>query len=162
MINSKHIKSLLYVSILLHCATAEAGIIKGKIYDRVTNEQLIRATILPDSSTKGTVTDIDGNYNVQLQDGLHSLSVKYIGYSGTILSVKVPIGAEYLTLEIPMSQDFTSLSEVTVIALARKDTETAMIEEEKKSDVVQTGVFGTTDRKESGQVCLIGKHHVYP
>ena len=47
---------------------------------------------------------------------------------------------EELILDIPMMPDVTSLSEVTVVAVARRDTEAAMIEEEKKSNVVQTGV----------------------
>lgn len=45
---------------------------------------------------------------------------------------------EVVVLDILLSPDATSLSEVTVTAVARKDTEVAMIEEERQSDVVQT------------------------
>ncbi len=63
---------------------------------------------------------------------------------------------EELILDIPMMPDVTSLSEVTVVAVARRDTEAAMIEEEKKSNVVQTGdrCFVATNRQDAGQRCF--------
>ena len=55
-----------------------------------------------------------------------------------------------------MNPDATSLAEVTVTAVARKDTESAMIEEEKQSDVVQTGVsaqqIAKTQDKDASEV----------
>lgn len=55
-----------------------------------------------------------------------------------------------------MQPDETSLSEVVVTAVARRDTEAAMIEEEKESDVVQTGVsaqqIAKTQDKDASEV----------
>ena len=135
---------------------AEAGIIKGTVYDRLTNEPLVGATVMCDISGAGTATDIDGNYSLRLPSGKYSLSVKYIGYCDTIVTRQIPSGDEIVVVDFLMNPDTATLSEVTVTAEARKDTETAMIEEEKQSDVVQTGVsaqqIARTQDKDASEV----------
>ena len=140
--------------LLSACLDLDAGLIKGMVYDRSTNEPLIGATITTESGSLGAVTDIDGNYELALSDGRHKLIIRYIGYSDTIISsLNVKGNMEF---NIPMTPDITSLSEVTVVAVARKDTETAMIEEEKESDLVKSGVsaqqIAKTQDKDASEV----------
>lgn len=134
--------------------SAEAGVIKGFVYDRATKEPLIGATIMAETAKTGAATDIDGNFNLTLADGKHELIVTYVGYTDTIIS-SIDVKGE-VKLDIPMSPDATSLSEVTVVAVARKDTEASMIEDEKESDVVQSGVsaqhIAKTQDKDASEV----------
>lgn len=144
------------LTMLVSTVTIDAGIIKGRVYDSATSEPLIGATVTAGSGAQGTSTDIDGNYSMQLPAGKYDFAVKYIGYRDTIVSRQIPAGKHELLLDIPMIPDTTSLSEVTVVAVSRKDTEAAMIEDEKSSDVVQTGVssqqISKTQDKDASEV----------
>lgn len=131
-----------------------AGVIKGTVYDKTTNEPLIGATVMSDDASQGVVTDIDGNFELALADGRHDLIIKYVGYSDTIISAVDVKGL--IELNVSMNPDMTSLSEVTVVAVARRDSESAMIQEEKESDVVQSGVsaqqIAKTQDKDASEV----------
>lgn len=144
------------LSMLVSTVNMDAGIVKGRVYDSATNEPLIGATVIAGNHTQGASTDIDGHYTLQLTAGKYDFAIKYIGYRDTVISHQVPLGMEELILDIPMMPDVTSLSEVTVVAVARRDTEAAMIEEEKKSNVVQTGVssqqIAKTQDKDASEV----------
>lgn len=133
---------------------ADAGIIKGTVYDRTTKEPLIGATVISETADCGTAADIDGNYQLNLSDGKHNLIVKYVGYSDTIIRA-INVNGE-VRCDIPMVPDIASLSELVVVAAARKDTEAAMIEEEKESDVVQSSVsaqqIAKTQDKDASEV----------
>ena len=148
--------SLTLVALVGCYADMEAGIIKGTVYDGGTDEPLIGASVMANPGNNGTATDIDGNYTLRLPEGKYDFSVKYIGYRDTVITRQIPAGDEIITLDIRMNPDATSLAEVTVTAVARKDTESAMIEEEKQSDVVQTGVsaqqIAKTQDKDASEV----------
>lgn len=69
-------------------ATFEDGL-KGTVADLVTGETLIGAAILIEGTTKGTVTDLEGAYDLPLEAGSYRLSVSYIGYKPVVLSVTI-------------------------------------------------------------------------
>lgn len=133
-----------------------AGVVHGTITDKTTGEPLIGAVIRPEDGSKGTSTDIDGRYTLNLKDGRHRITVSYIGYNNTTVVADMNRNLESLTLDIPLSPDETSLTELVVTAVARKDTESAMIEEERHSDVVQSGVsaqqIAKTQDKDASEV----------
>lgn len=51
---------------------------------------IIGATIIPKGLTQGTITDIDGNFRLQVPDGINTLVVSYVGMQ----SQEVPVGNE--------------------------------------------------------------------
>ncbi len=149
------IQRLLFAPIFLAAfINVEAGVIKGMVYDKKTNEPLIGVTVISSATNKGVATDIDGNFELTLADGKHNLIIRYVGYTDTIISAIDVRGV--VECNVPMNPDITSLSEVAVVAVARKNTETAMIEEEKESDVVQSGVsaqqIAKTQDKDASEV----------
>lgn len=136
--------------------SGQAKIVKGRIADSQTKEPLIGATFRDIESKVATVTDINGCFTINLKEGKHSISLKYIGYNDTIIVTNVPRGGEVPFLELFMNPGATALSEVVITAVARKDTESAIIEEEKNSNVVQTGVsaqqIAKTQDKDASEV----------
>ena len=116
-----------------------ATVVKGTITDRLTGEPLIGATVRHVALKRGTATDIDGAYSMSLPAGRHSLSFKYVGYRDTVIN-NVNLQHDTVTLDLAMNPDVQALGEVVVTALARKDTETAQVEEQRTSEVVQSGV----------------------
>lgn len=136
--------------------SADAGIVRGTVVDRLTGEPLIGATVKADSGAVMAATDADGRYSLDLKDGRHTIAVSYISYSDTVAGVNVLPGTELSVVDFALSPDATALSEVVVTAMARKDTEESMIEEERQSAVVQSGVsaqqIARTQDKDASEV----------
>ena len=95
--------------------TVNAQKISGTITDAITKEALIGVNIILNNGG-GTSTDIDGNYQLQLQDqGEQQITFKYIGYNQIIKSI---IGQENqdIILDIELSSSTEQLSTVVVSA----------------------------------------------
>lgn len=148
-------KSILAFLTLTLAADADAGVVRGIVFDRASGEPLIGATVKATAGPGATATDIDGRYTLTLPDGRRGIAVSYIGYADTSLVAEVRPDAE-TTLDIALSADTTSLSELVVTTVTRKDTEIAMIEDERRSLVVQTGVsaqqIARTQDKDASEV----------
>lgn len=77
----------------------------------------------------GTITDIDGNYNIQVPDASAVLVFSYVGFE----SQEIAVGNNS-TINIELSEDVTALSEVVVTALG--------IQREEKSLGYSVGKVG--------------------
>ncbi len=55
--------------------------VKGKVSDAESGEGLIGATVTVVGTTRGTVTDIDGNYSIEVPAGATQLRYAYTGYA---------------------------------------------------------------------------------
>lgn len=100
---------LLLVGTLLVSATFAQRTISGKVADE-SGESLIGATVLVQGTTIGTVTDIDGNYTIQVPTERNILEFSYTGYA----SQTVEIGASTV-VDVTMSEDIAQLNEVVVV-----------------------------------------------
>ena len=77
------------------------------------NEPLIGATILQEGTTNGVVTDVDGNYTIEVKDASKAtLVISYIG----MVTQKHPVNAQPKTLNITRSSDSKVMDEVVVVA----------------------------------------------
>ena len=63
-----------------HLLLAQTGTLRGKIIDSKTGEELIGATIVVTGTTKGTISDFDGNYSLNLDQGIYNITISYISY----------------------------------------------------------------------------------
>lgn len=85
------------------------GTVSGKITDAETGEILPGATVLVKGTTKGTVADMNGNYQLEVPQGSNLLVVSYIGYKPQEIIPKSS------TINIAMVADQLSLEEVVVV-----------------------------------------------
>ena len=116
----------------------QAAAIRGIVLDKESKEPLIGATIQINGTTTGAVTDIDGKFELGgLRNTTYQLIVSYISYRTQTIEVTVKDMAE---ITIEMESDAQVLGEVTVTATVKKDTENALITQQRKSLVMQTGV----------------------
>lgn len=144
----------LILLLALSTMTALAGNLKGTILDKQTREPLTGATVQIAGTTQGAVADIDGHYRLEVKDGTYTLAVKYVGYRDILLnSVKIQNETQ---LDIEMESDAQALGEVSVTAQARRNNETALIQEQRRSLVVQSGVsaqqIARTQDKDASEV----------
>ena len=61
--------------------------ISGTLTDADSGESLIGANVLAVGTDIGTITDIDGNYSLELPSGVTALEFSYTGYSSQTVSV---------------------------------------------------------------------------
>lgn len=84
--------------------------ISGIVKDEQDGLPLIGANILIKNSTRGTLTDLDGNFSISVSSANVTLVVSYLGY----ITQEIPMaGRDYV--EIEMSQNASQLDEVVVV-----------------------------------------------
>lgn len=112
--------------------------ITGNVSD-VNGESIIGASILEKGTTNGTVTDIDGNFTLNVSEGV-TLQISYIGYT----TQEVVVTGRPLT--IILEEDTQTLDEVVVVAYGaqKKVTVTGAISSVSGSDLIKspTGSIG--------------------
>lgn len=133
-----------------------AGNIKGTVTDKATREPLTGATVQLVGTTLGVVADLDGNYQfTDVKNGTYAIIIKYIGYK-EIVKNGVKVSNTPLTLSFEMEADAQALGEVAVVAQMKKNTDVAMMTDQRRSLVVQSGVsaqqISKTQDKDAGEV----------
>ena len=83
--------------------------VNGKVTSATDGEPLIGATVQVQGSKAGSVTDIDGNYTINAEQG-QTLVFSYVGY----LTKTVKVGGAS-TIDVTLEEDRQSLEEVVVI-----------------------------------------------
>lgn len=90
----------------------------GQVVD-AKGEPLYSISILEVGTTNGTITDIDGNFTLSVNEGA-TLEISYIGYKTQTLPVRAKLG------QIVMKEDTEVLDEVVVTALGIKRSQKAL------------------------------------
>ena len=94
-------------------ASVQAGVVKGKIKDARTGEEIIGASVMvKEEPGKGTVTGLDGSFNLSVNRNKYTLVCSYIGYK----NYEVTVDSKSKEIEIPLNTDEVALGEVTVVA----------------------------------------------
>jgi len=107
--NCKSLFLLFLIGILsITTANAQSSSISGVIKD-AQGEPIIGASVLVKGSTTGTVTDLDGNFQINANQG-NTLVISYIGYKPQEIIVQ-----NQNFLNITLQDDTELLSEVVVI-----------------------------------------------
>ena len=111
----------------------QQGVIKGTVVDE-KGEPVIGANVLAEGASAGTITDIDGNFRINVKPGT-KLKVSYIGYADQIVAAKNNI-------KIVLTEDATALEEVEIVAygVQKKVSVTGAIASVKADDVMRTPV----------------------
>jgi iron complex outermembrane receptor protein len=106
---------VLFLNIILACfithlAVAQS-IIRGKIQDESTGEELIGASIIVEGTTDGTVTDFDGSFELRTKAPLpFKLIATYVGYEPK----EIMLEAETTKLKIELSEAAVTIASVEV------------------------------------------------
>lgn len=104
---------LLFFAVLgIQSALAQTYKVKGNVVSKSDNEPLIGVSILQKGTTNGVVTDIDGNYELQIQGGETTLVFSYIGLQTQELKVNAGTGV----LNVAMEDDSHLMDDVVVVA----------------------------------------------
>lgn len=135
--------AMLFILTLHSLNAQEKGSVVGKLTDRELNDDpLPFANILIKGTTTGTTSDFDGLYEISDIDvGTYTLVFSYLGYE----TVEIPnveiIAGKVTTVNVPMSaSQGVALDEVVITTTARKDSEIALLLEQKKALTIQEAI----------------------
>ncbi|SEJ61473.1 Outer membrane receptor proteins, mostly Fe transport [Dyadobacter koreensis] len=132
--------SLLFITSLAFCQT---GAIKGQVKDSKTGEAIIGATvqILGTQSSIGSVTDIEGNFDiVKVPSGSYKVQISYVSYATKEID-NVRVEADKSTLiSTSLDEDNKTLQEVVVKGQRNTNTEVSVITELKQVQQIAVGI----------------------
>ncbi len=131
-----------FIFSILACAQ-EKGSIAGKLIDKeVNDEPLAFANVLIKGTTTGTTSDFDGLYEISnLDPGSYTLIYSYLGYESVELPNIEVVAGKVTTVNIPMSaSEGVSLDEVVVVTTARKDSQVALLLDQKKAVSIKESI----------------------
>lgn len=141
----------------LPSASVFAADIKGTVTDQKTGEALIGATVQVVGSDVAAATDINGQFTLSgLEEGKrYKLHVSYVAYKTKDID-GVQASSQPQMTSVALTPDEQTLGEVTVSAVARRNTETAMVQVAKNSPVIVNNVsaqeIGKTQDTNAGEV----------
>ncbi|WP_425234734.1 TonB-dependent receptor domain-containing protein [Ulvibacterium sp.] len=135
----------------------DTGSIVGKLTDKeLNNEPLAFANVLLKGTTKGTTSDFDGLYEISgLDPGTYTIVFSYLGYETVEIPNIVVEAGKVTNVDVPMSaSEGMTLDEVVVVTVARKDSETALLLDQKRAieikesiGAIELGNLGISDVK---------------
>ncbi|TKG96948.1 carboxypeptidase-like regulatory domain-containing protein [Puteibacter caeruleilacunae] len=88
----------------------EGSNISGIIRDAKTHEPLPFVNIVVENTMTGTMTDVEGNFHLEVKDLPCKLLVKFIGYKSQLLTIDI----DHTILKIDLEEEIQELAEVTV------------------------------------------------
>ncbi|NLJ00483.1 MAG: TonB-dependent receptor [Bacteroidales bacterium] len=103
---------------------------------------VIGANIIEEGTTNGTVTDVDGNFTLQVEQDDATLRISYIGYTEQLINV-----AGGTTFDIVLQEDTRALDELVVVGYGaiRKSDITGSISTARGSDIVKNQSFNALE-----------------
>ena len=120
--------------------------ISGKVLD-ASGEPVIGASVIEKGTTNGTVTDIDGNFTLNVSSAQAQLEVSYIGYKTQVL--KSQAGK---LMAVTLNEDMEMLEEVVVVGygtMKKKDLTGAVAS--VKMDDAPVGTVSTISHALAGK-----------
>jgi TonB-dependent receptor len=120
---------------------SQQGTLKGKVTDKTTGEDIIGAVVFIKGTSKGTTTDYEGNYSLPLEAGAQTLSVTFLSYKPFEQAVQVMAG-QPTVLNVQLEENSTQIQTVEIVGTRQTNTEMAVLETMRESEVVVSGVAG--------------------
>ena len=101
---------ILTTILILFCSLNVSAQISGVVTDSLTNEPIMYVIVQYEGEGVGTVTNADGEYEVEVLPGWNELTFSSIGYK----TKKIKFKSGTKTINVKLQEDDIMLSEVTV------------------------------------------------
>lgn len=105
---------ILLIVCSLYAYSQNYGSVSGRIVDRETGAPLMGAGIIYGQG-RGTVSDTDGNFHLQLLEGRYTLSVHFLGFRNISRTVNIRTG-ESIVWNVSLEQEVTQIDQVIISA----------------------------------------------
>lgn len=127
-------KTLFTIFVLLNCYTTVFSqtitqTVKGNVFDKITQEPLVGATIVLQNSTPAiaTTTDAEGNYFLEnIPVGRQVFEISMIGYESYIENEILVSSGKQIILNIGLQEEVFQLGELVLTARKNKNSSNTM------------------------------------
>lgn len=126
-----HYFSLVLFFALASTSFAQEGKITGTVQDGELNDILPFANVIVKGTDKGTTSDFDGKYSIELEPGTYTLEFSYVGYQTVEISEVVVKPDDVTTVNVTLNASSNTLDEVTITTTARRNTEQSVLNLQK-------------------------------
>jgi hypothetical protein len=124
----KYILSNLFIICFSVLSIAQTGIIKGRVYDELTNEALPFANVVILGTTIGIATDLEGNYILEnLTPGVYNIEVTFLGYKSGIASDIAVSNNAPTKVDFALVEEDSKLEEIEIKTSAFKKNEASPV-----------------------------------
>ena len=117
---------------------SQTGKITGAVMDGEFNEPMAFANVLIKNTTKGTTSDFDGKYTIDVEPGNYTVVFSYIGYQTIEISDVAVEANEDVIVDVTLNTN--SLETVVITTTVRKNTESAVLDLQKNSITLLDGL----------------------
>ncbi|GAB4250560.1 MAG: TonB-dependent receptor [Vicingaceae bacterium] len=136
----KNLIAFVLFGILCMSIYAQTGSIKGKVISGEDGMELIGAAVLIQGTTKGSIVDIDGNYNINgLNPGNYKLICSYISYKADTIDINIKNG-ETVIQNFTLNSSSVAIKTFSVEERAKRSSENYMLKVKQKSTSVMEGI----------------------
>ncbi|MDA7810104.1 carboxypeptidase-like regulatory domain-containing protein [Flavobacteriaceae bacterium] len=122
--------------ILMFCffgLNAQTGLVRGALIDNDFQDPVPFANIVVKGTGAGTTSDFDGNYELELAEGVYTIVFSFIGYETVEIKDVNVNNNEAAIVNVTMNTLAQGLNEVVVSVSASTNTERSVLEFQKKS-----------------------------
>lgn len=134
--------SLLFSQIIF----SQTGV-SGTINDGEFNDVLPFANIIVKDTQKGTTSDFEGKYNLELEPGSYTLVFSFVGYQTKEITNVIVSEGELTSTSVTLNASAGQLDEVVITTTARQNTEAAVLSFQKNSVNLLDGLSLETIKK---------------
>jgi len=137
---SRLINAILLVGLIITQSiySQGTGSLRGRVFDKTTEEPLTGANIIVVQTSLGAASDIDGNYLIRgIPVGNRSIKVSYIGYNSITVNVEITANR---TLEQDFYLDARTITGETVIITAQAEGQLSAINQQLTSNTISNVV----------------------
>ncbi|WP_299109029.1 TonB-dependent receptor [uncultured Winogradskyella sp.] len=135
----KNIQNVLtFVFFLTTCLSFAQGIVTGTIIDDEFSEPMAFSNVLVKGTSVGVSSDFDGKYQLELEEGTYTLVFSFVGYTTKEVTGVVIKSGETIVLDILLETN--SLDTVLITTSTKRNTESSVLNLQKKSVVVMDGL----------------------
>ncbi|MEO2063961.1 MAG: TonB-dependent receptor [Christiangramia sp.] len=139
-------KKIFTLTLILIFATMQAqettGSIAGKLTDKEMNgEPLPFANVIIKNTSKGTTSDYDGLYLLDnIEPGTYTVSFSFVGYETLEVPNVVVEAGKVTEVNTELGSSAASLDEVVITTVSRRDSEVALLIEQKNSIEIKESI----------------------
>lgn len=145
IIMEKYFISISLLLLLPLCVVyAQMGTVSGTVIDGEFNEPMAFANIVVKGTSKGTNSDFDGKYQLELDPGTYTLVFTFVGYQTKEITDVVVSSFKDVIVEVVLNTN--SLETVVITTSTKRNTESAVLDIQKKSVTVLDGISAQTMR----------------
>jgi outer membrane receptor for ferrienterochelin and colicin len=135
---------ILFISMV---SFAQTGTITGKVFDAETNETLPFASVIIKDSDKGVTTDFEGNYTINVKEGTYTLEYSFLGYDTKVITSIIVKSDVVVNIDVILKAAGISFDTIVITASTARNTESAILNVQKKSVNLMDGISAQTFRK---------------